>query len=82
MYAIMLKTGLRISEVIGLTWDDVDMTNRKIDINHQVQYRKNGDKVQFFATSTKNNAGKRVILMTEEVYQLFMEQRKACYVDL
>lgn len=79
MYAIMLKTGLRISEAIGLTWDDVDMTNRKIDINHQVQYRKKEDKVQFFATSTKTNAGKRIILMTEEVYQLFMEQRKVWF---
>ena len=36
MYAIMLKTGLRISEAIGLTWNDINMNKREIDINHQV----------------------------------------------
>lgn len=79
MYAIMLKTGLRISEAIGLTWDDVDMTNKKIDINHQVQYRKKDGKVRFFATDTKTNAGRRVILMTEDIYELFLEQRKVWF---
>lgn len=79
MYAIMLKTGLRISEAVGLTWDDVDMVNKRIDINHQVQYRKKDGKVQFYANETKTNAGKRIILMTEEVYQLFLEQRKAWF---
>lgn len=39
MYAIMLKTGLRISEAIGLTWDNVDMENRQISIDHQVHWR-------------------------------------------
>ena len=27
------------TEAIGLTWDDVDMDKRQIDINHQVQWR-------------------------------------------
>ena len=30
MYAIMLQTGLRISELIGLTWNDIDMDKREI----------------------------------------------------
>ena len=79
LYAIMLKTGLRISEAVGLTWDDVDLINRKIDINHQVQYRQNKGKMQFYADATKTNAGKRIIPMTDEVYELFMEQRKVWF---
>lgn len=79
LYAILLKTGLRISEAVGLTWDDVDFNNRRIDINHQVQYRQNNGKMQFYATTTKTNAGKRIIPMTDEVYELFMEQRKVWF---
>jgi len=75
-YAILLNTGLRISEAIGLTWADVDMTNKRISVNHQVQYRKIGNKTKFYASTTKTNAGKRIIPMTEEVYSLFKKQRE------
>lgn len=76
MYAIMIKTGLRISETIGLTWDDVDMENKLIYVNHQVQYRKVQDTMRLYASNTKTNAGKRSIPMTEEVYRLFLDQKK------
>lgn len=76
MYAILLKTGLRISEAVGLTWNDVDMNNRKISINHQIQYRKYHGKSQLYANTPKTKAGIRTIPMTEEVYKLFVEQRK------
>lgn len=76
MYAIMLKTGLRISEVIGLTWDDIDIDKKEIHMNHQVQYRRINGKTQYFANSTKTNAGLRTIPMMDNVYKLFQEQRK------
>lgn len=76
MYAIMLKTGLRISEMIGLTWDDVDMEKREININHQIQYLLVDGKAQYHAGKTKTSAGKRIIPMTESIYKLFVEQRK------
>ncbi len=31
MYAIMIYAGLRISELIGLTWDDVDINKKEIN---------------------------------------------------
>ncbi len=76
MYAIILKTGLRISEAIGLTWDDIFMDNREININHQIQYRLLNGTTQLYATDTKTSAGRRTIPMTDEVYQLFIEQKK------
>lgn len=76
MYAILLCTGLRISEAIGLTWNDVNMDERTIDINHQVQYRVVNGTNQYYANKTKTSAGKRIIPMSEELYQLFLEQRK------
>lgn len=76
MYAILLKTGLRISEAIGLTWNDVDMEKREISVNHQVQYRKVKGEMKLYANNTKTSAGNRIIPMTDEVYHLYVEQRK------
>lgn len=76
MYAIILETGLRISEAIGLTWDDVDMEKRTISINHQVQCRTVEHKYTLYANTTKTEAGVRIIPMTDDVYRLFVEQRK------
>lgn len=76
MYAISLQTGLRIGELIGLTWDNVDMKKKEIHIDHQILYRTYQGKVQFYASKPKTKAGNRTIPMTDEVYHLFSEQRK------
>lgn len=39
MFIVMLETGLRCGELIGLTWADVDMENRELSINHQLIYK-------------------------------------------
>lgn len=38
LFTVLLGTGGRIGEVLGLTWDDLDFDNRKISINHSVVY--------------------------------------------
>ena len=38
---ILFKTGLRISELCGLTIRDIDLQERTIDINKQLQYKNN-----------------------------------------
>ncbi len=76
MYAIMIHTGLCISEIIGLTWADIDMDERILHVNHQIQYRKVQGEMRLYANSTKTSAGNRSIPMTDEVYRLFIEQKK------
>lgn len=79
MYAIILETGLRISEAIGLTWNDVDMDKKEISVNHQVQCRMVDNKYTLYANDTKTSAGERMIPMTDKVYKLFLEQRKVWF---
>lgn len=74
MMSILLKTGMRISEAIGLTWNDVDMSQKKISINHQVQHRRINGKMVYFASETKTNAGTRILDMDDELYYLFKLQ--------
>lgn len=76
MLRIAILTGLRIGELLGLSWEDVDMKNRVIDVNHQILYRKINGKMVLYASGTKTESGKRTIPMTEEVYALFMKQKK------
>ena len=64
---ILFKTGMRISEFTGLTVHDLDMENRTINIDHQLQ--KTGTLV--YIDTTKTYAGTRVIPMQDDVYEAF-----------
>ena len=74
---ILFKTGMRISEFCGLTIHDIDMKERTIDINHQLQRLSD---MEYIIEPTKTNAGKRVLPMTQDVYECFqtiLKNRKA-----
>ena len=65
---ILFKTGLHISEFVGLTLSDLDMQNRKISVNHQLQRKRN---MEYVIEDTKTSCGTREIPMTDEVYKCF-----------
>ncbi len=65
---ILFHTGLRISEFCGLTLRDVDLENRILNIDHQLQRTAN---MKLVIESTKTNAGTRKIPMTEDVAECF-----------
>lgn len=65
---ILFKTGLRISELCGLTIRDIDLQDRTIDINKQLQYT-GGKKA--YVEQTKTTAGTRILPMSDEVYEAF-----------
>lgn len=77
LVAILLNTGLRISEAIGLTWDDVDIDNGIIFINKQAIRLKNHETKQSLTISKpKTDAGIRTIYMTEYVKELLDNNNK------
>lgn len=41
---VALNTGMRFSEISGLTWDDVDFFNQTISVNKQWYYKQDGKK--------------------------------------
>ena len=65
---ILFHTGMRISEFVGLTVSDLDMKNRTIRIERQLQRKGDGTK---YITSTKTNAGTRTLPMENDVYACF-----------
>lgn len=66
---ILFKTGLRISEFCGLTISDIDLKNRKINVDHQLQRKRN---MEYLIEDTKTISGTRQIPMTDEVYDCFI----------
>lgn len=65
---ILFHTGLRISEFVGLTIGDIDFANRKINVDHQLQRKRN---MEYIIGSTKTESGIRQVPMTDEVYDCF-----------
>lgn len=65
---VLFKTGLRISEFVGLTIQDVVLKNRKLNVDHQLQRKRN---MEYVIEDTKTNCGTRVILMADDVYECF-----------
>ncbi len=65
---ILFHTGMRISEFCGLTFGDIDLENRIINIDHQLQRTSD---MQYIIESTKTNAGTRKLPITEDVAECF-----------
>lgn len=73
---ILFKTGLRISEFVGLTIEDIDLKNGVINVNHQLQRKRN---MEYVIEETKTECGTRLVPMTDEVKKCFrkiIENRK------
>lgn len=65
---ILFHTGLRISEFVGLTLADIDFDNRKINVDHQLQRKRN---MEYIIEDTKTTSGTRQVPMTDDVYECF-----------
>ena len=65
---ILLGTGLRISELCGLTDTDINFENRIINVDHQLL--KIAD-VGYYVETPKTKSGNRVIPMSEKVLEAF-----------
>lgn len=63
---ILFHTGMRISEFCGLTLKDIDLENRTVNIDHQLQRTSD---MRYIIETTKTDAGTRVLSITEDLAQ-------------
>ena len=72
---ILLGTGMRIGECMGLRWDDLDFEKRMISVNHNLTDRPYEDgKFARHIQTPKTRAGARTIPMIDEVFEAFLEE--------
>lgn len=67
-YALILETGLRTGEMIGLTWDVVDFENRTITINKTLEFRYSTQ--TWRAGPPKTQQSYRTIPLTDRAYEI------------
>ena len=84
IFTVMLGTGMRVGEITGLRWNDIDLKSGIIDVNHTLVYYKHRDEngCYFDIHSPKTKAGVRQIPMTEEVKNAFLLEKKMHWVLL
>ena len=74
---VLLGTGMRFGECVGLTWNDVDLEKAVVNVNHTLNYRcKNTKKHEFFITSPKTKNAVRQIPLSDDLVELFKLQKK------
>ena len=65
---LLLGTGIRVSECVGLDLQDIDFKNNRINVDHQLQRTRD---MHYIIEDTKTACGVRMIPMTPEVKECF-----------
>lgn len=79
---ILLGTGLRISELYGLTKSDIDFKERRIRVERQLTRTRN---CEYYVEKPKTDSGERFVPMDDTVYQAFQnvfKNRKTPKVEM
>lgn len=77
IFAVMIGTGLRVGEVTGLRWCDVDLHEKEISVNHTLVYYNHAVNGCYFNVNTpKTKASNRTVPMMDFVKQAFIQERK------
>ena len=77
VFCVMAKTGLRLSELIGLRWCDINFEKQVIDVNHAlIYYAGTNGKSVYHVHSPKTDSGIREIPFDPEVLEALELEKK------
>ena len=77
IFTIMTYTGMRVSEITGLRWCDIDMKKGMIDVNHTLIYYKHRQNGCYYNVHTpKTKSGIRTIPMLSVVKEAFEKEKE------
>ena len=77
VFFVLLHTGMRVGELTGLRWADIDLEKKEISVNHTLVEYTNEQKKHVHAINTpKTASGRRTIPMTDEVKKAFLLEKQ------
>lgn len=75
LYVLALETGMRIGELAGLQWSDIDFKKKVLHVNRTLVYFSKNGKYVFEIHDTKTSNGKRPIPLTTSALNALKKQR-------
>lgn len=76
LFVVMIGTGMRVGELTGLRWEDIDLEKRIINVNHVLVYYQHEDgKSRFAINPTKTESSTRTIPMISAVHDAFIREQ-------
>ncbi len=76
LISFALATGVRVSELCGLRWSDIDRDKKVIRIERQLAYSNLGNGHEYMILEPKTEKGNRLIPLTESARRALSDQRK------
>lgn len=71
-WVFLVSTGMRISEALGLTWEDIDLENRTAQIRRAMVWVQK----EYLEQAPKTRAGQRQIFLTDPAYEALLIWRE------
>ena len=75
LYVLALETGMRIGELTGLRWDDVDFNRKVLYVRRTLSYFQKDGQYIFEWHDTKTHNGRRTIPLTSRAIAALKKQR-------
>lgn len=79
-FLILLKTGLRFAEALGITLNDIDFKRKTVSINKTLNYKGSREGTRTFAP-TKNKYSVRTIIVDDAVLYMLWKNAKGADPD-
>lgn len=73
MIYLAIDSGARRGEIVGLTWNDVDLKKQTLNINKSVQYTK---ELGIFEKTTKTQTSDRIIYLSNKTIEILKAYQK------
>jgi integrase len=73
LYVLALTSGLRLGELLGLGWRNVDLTNGRVEVRRNLQ--RDRKTCALYLETPKTDAGKREVMLAPQAVEALRRQR-------
>jgi integrase len=78
LLTFMLSTGCRIGETLGITWNDINLEEKYINVDHQIIYKKKDGRIQFYSSLPKNK-NSRIVPLQDNIVKILKKHRQESF---